>query len=59
VIKEEKITVWKCPNCNRMMALDENCDGCKMSVDEYTFDIDFEEVTKQVYEAARSNAKAI
>ncbi len=59
MIKEEKITVWKCPNCVRMMAFDEKCDSCKKSVDEYTVDIDFEEVTKQEYKAARSNAKAI
>jgi hypothetical protein len=59
VIKEEKITVWNCPNCVRMMALDEKCDGCNKSVDDYTVDIDFEEVTKQEYEVARKNAKAI
>jgi hypothetical protein len=32
-----------------MMAFDEKCDGCKMSVDEYNFDIDFEGVTIQEY----------
>ncbi len=42
-----------------MMALDEKCDGCNKSVDDYTVDIDFEEVTKQEYEVARKNAKAI
>ncbi len=41
------------------MTFDQKCDGCNNSVNDYTVDIDFEEVTKQVYEAARSNAKAI
>jgi hypothetical protein len=59
VIEEEKITVWKCPNCLKMMAFNEKCDGCNNSVNDYTFDIDFEEVTKQAYESARSNVKVI
>ena len=43
---EEKITVWKCPDCASMMSLDEKCVGCKKAVNDYTIDIDFEEVTK-------------
>jgi hypothetical protein len=42
---EEKITVWKCPNCKKMMALDEKCDGCKKAVHEYSIEIDFDEIT--------------
>jgi hypothetical protein len=41
VIEEVKITVWKCPNCLKMMAFDEKCDGCNNSVNDYTVDIDF------------------
>ncbi len=41
------------------MAFHEKCDECNNSVNDYTVDIDFEEVTKQAYETARSNAKVI
>ncbi len=41
------------------MAFDQKCDGCNNSVNEYTVDIDFEEVTKQAYETARKNAEVI
>jgi hypothetical protein len=40
-VVEGKITVWKCPNCDRMMALDEKCEGCKKPADEYTVEIEF------------------
>jgi hypothetical protein len=58
-VVENKITVWKCPNCKRIMALDENCDGCNRPIGDFNVDIDFDEITNQAYENARKNAQAV
>ena len=58
-VVEEKITVWKCPNCKRMMALNEKCDVCQKGVGDFNVDIDFDEITKQAYEDARKNVEAV
>ncbi len=42
-----------------MMSLDEKCEGCNRSVDNFHFDVQFEEVTKQAYEAARKNVEVV
>jgi hypothetical protein len=56
---EEKITVWKCPNYKKMMALNEKCDLCYKAVDKYTIEVDFDEITKQAYDNARKNGQAV
>ena len=56
---EEKITLWKCPFCFRLMALNEKCDGCNRPIDHFNIEVQFEEVTKQAFEAARKNVEAV
>ncbi len=54
-----KITVWKCPNCVQMMALEEKCFRCKKSPDEFYIDVEFAEMTKNAYENSLKIAKAV
>ncbi len=35
------------------MALNEKCDGCNRPIDNFNIEVQFSEVTKQAYEAAR------
>ncbi len=41
------------------MAINEKCDGCNRSIDNFNIEVQFEEVTKQAYEAARKNVEVI
>jgi hypothetical protein len=58
-VVEKKITVWKCPNCKKIMALHENCDGCNKPIGDFNVDIDFDEITNQAYEIAKKNAHVV
>ena len=41
------------------MSLDEKCEGCNRPVDNFNIEVQFEEVTKQAYEAARKNVEVV
>ncbi len=41
------------------MALEDKCDGCNRSIDNFNIEVQFEEVTKQAYQAARKNVEVV